>query len=76
MRVFVCVLAHVCACGAVQMVLLTALQSEFLLQPTELADPTVTANGAVGKTNTCNETLSVKSDRQKLLQAKKKNGRW
>lgn len=34
---------------AAQMVVFIALQSEYLLQPTGLADPTVTANGAVGK---------------------------
>lgn len=41
------------------MAMFTALQSEYLLQSTGLADPTVTANGAVGKTNICNETVSV-----------------
>lgn len=48
-----------CQCDAAQMVMFTALQSEYLLQSTGLADPTVTANGAVGKTNSCNETVSV-----------------
>lgn len=38
-----------CQCDAAQMVVFTALQSEYLLQSTGLADPTVTANGAVGK---------------------------
>lgn len=38
-----------CQCDAAQMVVFIALQSEYLLQPTGLADPTVTANGAVGK---------------------------
>lgn len=37
----------------------TALLSEYLLQSTGLADPTVSANGAVGKTNSCNETVSA-----------------
>lgn len=46
-------------CGAAQMAMFTALQSEYLLQLTGLADPTVTANGAVGKTNSCNEAGSV-----------------
>lgn len=49
-----------CQCDAAQMAVFTALQSEYLLQSTGLADPTVTANGAVGKTNSCNETVSVK----------------
>lgn len=41
------------------MAVFTALQSEYLLQLTALADPTVAANGAVGKTNSCKEAGSV-----------------
>lgn len=48
-------------CDAAQMVMFTALQSEYLLQSTGLADPTVTANGVVGKTNSCNETVGYLS---------------
>lgn len=49
-----------CQCDAAQMAMFTALESEYLLQSAGLADPTVTANGAVGKTNSCNERVSVK----------------
>lgn len=38
-------------CDAAQMAMFTALQSEYLLQLTRLADPTGEANGAVGQTN-------------------------
>lgn len=48
-----------CQCDAAQMVVFIALQSEYLLQSTGLADPIVTANGAVGTTNSCNESVSV-----------------
>lgn len=59
-----------CRCDAAQMVMFTALQSDYLLQPSGLADPTVTANGAVGKTNSCNEIVSVKWDCWKPLRSK------
>lgn len=45
--------------GAAQTAVFMALQSEYFLQLTGLADPAVTANGAVGKTNSCNEAGSV-----------------
>lgn len=51
------------------MVVFTALRSEYLLQSTGLADPTVTANGAVGKTNSCNETVSVSLECREPLQS-------
>lgn len=44
-----CDVRAACQRDAAQMVVFTALQSEYLLQPTGLADPTVTANGTVGK---------------------------